>query len=423
MLHAWLECIQEDDKACYVEPWSVYTCALLLVIIMSTLMASGLFWGFFGGLKLWGDYLNNAIGLGSLLGIKDQLESPLMHRISLMDITLLMGAFSAALLSRQFHINRPPVLEYVWAALGGILMGIGACLAGGCTVGGFLVPLTFSSASGWAMMMGLLIGAVIGLKLLLWTLAHISWGTTTPPVTPASLKKWYPLSGALVAVFILLWAINWWNSGEDKKVMSALIIVSGFALGFVLHRSRFCVSRVFREPFMTAEGEMTKALILFVAIAAPIAAILISNGTIDPYLATPACFWLGSALGGLIFGVGMVFAGGCASGSLWRIGEGHLKLVVAVIFFAWSGSTAGAIIGDFGLLTPDFDIDFLDPAYAPGTGTPIAGGPTVMMGSKILKGLAGLNIIGADIVAIASAYDPIGTVTAVAGATHGGDIL
>ncbi|MDT8281616.1 MAG: YeeE/YedE thiosulfate transporter family protein [Gammaproteobacteria bacterium] len=30
---------------------------------------------------------------------------------------------------------------------------------------------------------------------------------------------------------------------------------------------------------------------------------------------------------------GMVFAGGCASGSLWRVGEGHLKLVVAVIFF------------------------------------------------------------------------------------------
>ena len=56
----------------------------------------------------------------------------------------------------------------------------------------------------------------------------------------------------------------------------------------------------------------------------------------------------------------MVFAGGCASGSLWRIGEGHLKLVVAVIFFAWSGSTANAILGKFGLLTADIDIDFLD---------------------------------------------------------------
>jgi agmatinase len=70
-----------------------------------------------------------------------------------------------------------------------------------------------------------------------------------------------------------------------------------------------------------------------------------------------------------------------------------------------------------------FDIDFLDPAFAPGTGTPVAGGPTVMMGRKILKGLAGLNIVGADLVEIAPAYDPIGSITAVAGATLGGDIL
>jgi len=357
---AWLEGFKEDYKAVFVEPWSAYTGAILLVIIMAALMASGLFWGIFGGIKLWGDYLNNAIGLGSVLGIKDQLESPLMHRISLMDITLVMGAFSAALLSRQFHINRPPILEYVWAALGGILMGIGATLAGGCTTGGFLVPLTFSSAAGWAMWVGLLVGAVTGLKLLLWTLEHITWGTNPVAVLPARLKKWYPWFGALVAVFILFWAINWWTSGEDKKAVRALIIIIGFGIGFVLHRSRFCVSRAFREPFMTAEGEMTKALILAIALGAPIGAILISFGTIDPYIAIPARFWLGSLLGGLIFGIGMVFAGGCASGSLWRIGEGHLKLVVAVIFFAWGGSTAGAIIGDLGLLTPDFNIDFLD---------------------------------------------------------------
>jgi len=111
---------------------------------------------------------------------------------------------------------------------------------------------------------------------------------------------------------------------------------------------------------MTAEGEMTKALILAVALGVPISAMLISVGVIDPYLAIPARFWLGSAFGGLIFGIGMVFAGGCASGSLWRVGEGHLKLVVAVLFFAWSGSTASAILGKSGLLSADIDIDFLD---------------------------------------------------------------
>ena len=357
---AWLAGFKQDYNAVFVDPWSAYSGAIVLVILMAVLMSSGLFWGVFGGLKLWGDYLNNAIGLGSVLGIKDQLESPLMHRISLLDITLLMGAFSAALFSRQFHINRPPPLEYVWATAGGILMGIGATLAGGCTTGGFFVPLLFSSASGWAMWSGLLVGAVVGLKLLLWTMENITWGCTAPAYRPARLKKYYPWFGVAVAVLILIWAINWWTSDEDKKAVRALLVVAGFAIGFVLHRSRFCLSRVFREPFMTAEGEMTKALMLAVALGTPVTALLIFNGTIDPYLAIPARFWLGSALGGLIFGVGMVFAGGCASGSLWRVGEGHLKLVVAVIFFAWSGSTANAVLGDFGLLAADINIDFLD---------------------------------------------------------------
>jgi uncharacterized membrane protein YedE/YeeE len=95
-------------------------------------------------------------------------------------------------------------------------------------------------------------------------------------------------------------------------------------------------------------------------LGAPVGAVLIAKGTIDPYLAIPTRFWLGSLLGGLVFGIGMVFAGGCASGSLWRVGEGHIKLVVAVLFFAWGGSVASGILGRLGLTTGIFDVDFLD---------------------------------------------------------------
>jgi len=357
---SWVTGFKADYKSIFVDEWSPYLGAVLLVIIMAVLMGSGMFWGVFGGLKLWGDYLNNAIGLGPLLGIKTELDSPLMHRISLMNITLLLGAFSAALFSRQFRISRPPKLEYVWGAMGGTLMGVGATLAGGCTTGGFFVPLTFSSAAGWGMWLGLLVGAVIGLKLLLWTMEHITWGTTAPPVKPARFKAWYPWVGAVVFALLLLWAIRWWGSEDKKEVVRALLVLAGFAIGFVLHRSRFCFSRVFREPFMTGEGEMTKAMILAVALGAPVGAALIAKGSIDPYLAIPSRFWLGSMLGGLVFGIGMIFAGGCASGSLWRVGEGHLKLVVAVLFFAWGGSIASAILGRVGLLTTNFDLDFLD---------------------------------------------------------------
>jgi uncharacterized membrane protein YedE/YeeE len=55
-------------------------------------------------------------------------------------------------------------------------------------------------------------------------------------------------------------------------------------------------------------------------------------------------FFLGSLLGGLVFGVGMILAGGCASSTLWRIGEGHLKLVLTLVGFSLTNAlTAMAI--------------------------------------------------------------------------------
>lgn len=70
-----------------------------------------------------------------------------------------------------------------------------------------------------------------------------------------------------------------------------------------------------------------------------------------------------------------------------------------------------------------FDIDFLDPAFAPGTGTPVAGGASVMQAREILLGLKGLRIVGGDQVEVAPAYDPLGSITALAGATIAADIL
>jgi agmatinase len=51
------------------------------------------------------------------------------------------------------------------------------------------------------------------------------------------------------------------------------------------------------------------------------------------------------------------------------------------------------------------DIDVLDPAHAPGTGTPDAGGLTSRELLGILRGLAGLRLVGADVVEVAPAYD------------------
>jgi len=63
-----------------------------------------------------------------------------------------------------------------------------------------------------------------------------------------------------------------------------------------------------------------------------------------------------------------------------------------------------------------FDIDCLDPAYAPGTGTPVVGGMSTDKIMKILRALKDLDIVGMDVVEVSPAYDH-GDITALAGAS------
>ena len=69
-----------------------------------------------------------------------------------------------------------------------------------------------------------------------------------------------------------------------------------------------------------------------------------------------------------------------------------------------------------------FDIDCLDPAFAPGTGTPEIGGMTPIQAQGLLRGLRGLNLIGGDVVEVSPPLDPSGN-TALAGATMMYEIL
>lgn len=69
-----------------------------------------------------------------------------------------------------------------------------------------------------------------------------------------------------------------------------------------------------------------------------------------------------------------------------------------------------------------FDVDSLDPVYAPGTGTPEIGGFSTHQAQRMLRGLQGLDIIGADVVEVSPPFDPSGN-TALVGATMMFEIL
>jgi agmatinase len=77
-------------------------------------------------------------------------------------------------------------------------------------------------------------------------------------------------------------------------------------------------------------------------------------------------------------------------------------------------AAAREVIGD-GPTYVSFDVDGLDPAFAPGTGTPEAGGLSPREAQAILHGLRGANLIGGDVVEVAPQYDPTSN-TAMVGA-------
>lgn len=69
-----------------------------------------------------------------------------------------------------------------------------------------------------------------------------------------------------------------------------------------------------------------------------------------------------------------------------------------------------------------FDVDFLDPVYAPGTGTPEIGGATTYDAQQLIRGLRGLNLVGGDVVEVSPPFDPSGN-TALVGMTMMFEIL
>ncbi|CZT51674.1 related to agmatinase [Rhynchosporium secalis] len=136
-------------------------------------------------------------------------------------------------------------------------------------------------------------------------------------------------------------------------------------------------------------------------------------------------FWLASNEG-LILNGSSVHAGlrTRLSGDDWAdyeddTNQGFLRISSDDIDDLGTKGVISAILERIGTEIPVYlsvDIDVLDPGLAPGTGTPEPGGWTSRELIKILRGVEGLNVVGADVVEVAPAYDGVGEQTALAGA-------
>ncbi|HEV8614481.1 MAG TPA: YeeE/YedE thiosulfate transporter family protein [Methylomirabilota bacterium] len=331
--------------ALFARPWPVWGAALLVATVNVFLFAFDRPWTASDGLRNWGDWMLTGLGVVR----RPDLVAPWLYSGSLLDIGVLLGGCAAALLSREFAVRVPPRGELAKGVAGGLLMGLGAMLAFGCNIGGFFSAVSALSLSGFGMMLGLGLGAFLGLRYLLWEISHRpGWSSGRARVyARAGETSRQPLVGALLVVALLALPFVYGRWGYANQ---GIFLLFGAAFGVIFQRSRFCLVRAFREPFMTGDGEHTRAAALALAVCMLGFAVLKYADLKDKGDWVFATAGVGAVLGGTFFGIGMVLAGGCGAGSIWRAGEGQVKLWVAVACFALGASLARLALAQTGAI-------------------------------------------------------------------------
>lgn len=113
-------------------------------------------------------------------------------------------------------------------------------------------------------------------------------------------------------------------------ILSSLAI--GLVAGFVMHRADFCVTASFRDMFLFRDFFLMRQMILLVVVSMALFELGRLGGIITihpfPLLGPPS---LANAIGGFIFGIGMVLAGGCVCGSLYKLGAGSVASLLALV--------------------------------------------------------------------------------------------
>ncbi len=355
-----METIKELYSYLFRRQWPAWVGGIAMGFIVPLMFVWGAPWAVTNGIIVWGDNI-----LKPILYPDAEVQSPVWQFTALINWAFLLGAFISALLGGDFRISIPSFKEFLMGAFGGTLMGIGAFLAFGCTIGAFLVGFGALSASGLTMMIGLGLGAYTGLRLYMWLLTK-GWGTPGRAIeVPVKLQVALGTVLTLLTLGLIAFLSREVSTYSPAlglgsvKVAAGSLIFFGVILGIVNQRTRFCFVRAFREPFMTGEGSMTRAAALALIIAAvfgvvvkfsPLTNVLeipdvkdilsiemTAPPSIKAMMVAPS-FPIGSLIGGFIFGIGMTLAGGCSVGSFWRAGEGSLKNMTAILFYALGGS-------------------------------------------------------------------------------------
>lgn len=128
---------------------------------------------------------------------------------------------------------------------------------------------------------------------------------------------------------------------EHQTLVIAVSAFLGLISGIVMHRSDFCIAGMFRDLFLFRNSPLLRSLILLITLSMLLFEIARLSGLLNYSL--PSSLYglpdLTNLLGGIFFGVGMVLAGGCVIGTLYKLGSGSLPAACA-----FTGLLAGSVL-------------------------------------------------------------------------------
>lgn len=318
---------------------------------------TGTFWAVTGEFTRWGGHVLQLFGYhpetwGYFKIIK--LEGTPLDRIDgVMIIGMFAGCLSAALWANNVKLRVPHHrIRVVQAVVGGLIAGFGARLALGCNLAAFFTGIPQFSLHAWFFALATAAGSWFGARFTMLPMFRV-------PVKLEKVSAAKPLAqdearatrrfrlGMMVFAAFILWAIGLANSAP-KLGLAALF---GLGFGLIIERAQVCFTSAFRDLWLTGRTQMAKAIILGMAVSSIGVFSYVQLGV------PPKVLWAGpnAAIGGLLFGFGIVLAGGCETGWMYRAVEGQVhywwvglgNIIGATLLAAWWDDIAPAVATNY----------------------------------------------------------------------------
>lgn len=299
---------------------------------------TGTFWAVTGEFTRWGGHIMQAFGAEpenweyfKIIGLQG---SPLDRVDGRMIIGMFGGCIAAALWANNIKLRRPlNKIRIVQGLIGGAIAGFGARLAMGCNLAAFFTGIPQFSLHAWWFTLATAVGTYFGARFSLLPVfksqVHLRKVDRASPIQPQKEQAQRRFRWGIL-VFMLLCA--WTASTMFQAPKLGMAMLFGIGFGLLIERAQICFTSAFRDMWITGRSHLTKAIILGMAVSAIGTYSYIQLGV------SPKIMWSGpnAVIGGVLFGFGIVVAGGCETGWMYRAVEGQ-------IHFWWVG--AGNIIG------------------------------------------------------------------------------